>query len=72
MHGELVPGLEETPDVSPREYAVLVPIVAAIVAIGVFPKPFLERIEPSAGRHAQVIEVEPSSATVVQAAEGEG
>ena len=72
MHGELGPGLEETPDVSPREYAVLVPIVAAIVAIGVFPKPFLERIEPSAERHAQVIEVVPRSASAVQASGGEG
>jgi NADH-quinone oxidoreductase subunit M len=72
MHGKLGPGLEDTPDVSPREYAMLVPIVAAIVAIGVFPKPFLERIEPSAGRHAQLIEVTPESATVIQARGGEG
>ena len=72
MHGELRPGLEDTPDVTPREYAVLVPVVAAIVAIGVFPKPFLERIEPSAERHAQVIEVAPRSDTAVQASGGEG
>jgi NADH-quinone oxidoreductase subunit M len=72
MHGELRPGLEDTPDVSPREYAVLVPIVAAIIAIGVFPKPILDRIEPSAERHARLIEVVPQSATVVQAAGGGG
>ena len=71
MHGELRPGLEDTPDVSPREYAILVPIVAAIVAIGVFPKPLLARIEPAAGRHAQLIEVAPATAPLVQA-EGEG
>jgi NADH-quinone oxidoreductase subunit M len=70
MHGELRPGLEDTPDVSPREYAILVPIVAAIVAIGVFPKPLLDRIEPSAERHAQLIEVSPAEAPLVQA-EGE-
>jgi NADH-quinone oxidoreductase subunit M len=73
MHGPLPAHLEDTPDVSPREYAVLVPVVAAIVAIGVFPKPFLERIEPSAERQARLIEVVPESATpVVQAAGGEG
>jgi len=42
------------------------------VAIGVFPKPLLERIEPSAERHAQVIEVAPRSETAVQASGGEG
>jgi NADH-quinone oxidoreductase subunit M len=73
MHGELRPGLEDTPDVSPREYAMLVPIVAAIVAIGVFPKPLLDRIEPSAERQARLIEVVPASAPALQAsAEGEG
>jgi NADH-quinone oxidoreductase subunit M len=71
MHGELRPGLEDTPDVSPREYAVLIPVVAAIVAIGVFPKPFLERIEPAAERHAQLIQVGPD-APGTQLAEGEG
>jgi NADH-quinone oxidoreductase subunit M len=73
MHGEVRPGLEDIPDVSFREYAILVPVVAAIVAIGVFPKPFLERIEPSAERQARLIEVVPESSTpVVQAAGGEG
>jgi NADH-quinone oxidoreductase subunit M len=69
MHGELRPGLEDTPDVSPREYAILVPIVAAIVAIGVFPKPLLERIEPSAQRHAQFLEAPPAEGPLVQVAE---
>ncbi len=36
------------PDVSWREAAMLGPIVILIVAIGVHPKPFLDRIEPSA------------------------
>jgi NADH-quinone oxidoreductase subunit M len=72
MHGELRVGLEDTPDVSPREYAILVPIVAAIVAIGVFPKPFLDRIEPSAERQARLIQVVPESASSIQAAGAEG
>ena len=35
-------------DLRRLEYAVLVPLIAAIVAIGVYPKPFLDRINPSA------------------------
>ncbi len=34
-------------DLRPREIAVLVPIAALIVFLGVYPKPALERIEPS-------------------------
>jgi NADH-quinone oxidoreductase subunit M len=72
MHGDLPPALADTPDVSGREIAILAPVVAAIVAIGVYPKPFLDRIEPSADRHARLIRVEPGPAPVVQAAPGEG
>lgn len=36
------------PDLRPREIGMLVPMLALIVTIGVYPKPFLERIEPSA------------------------
>jgi NADH-quinone oxidoreductase subunit M len=34
-------------DLSVREWVVLVPIVLACLWIGVYPKPFLERMEPS-------------------------
>jgi NADH-quinone oxidoreductase subunit M len=51
-------------DLSPREYAVLVPVVALIVAIGVYPKPFLDRIEPAAERHAELIHQEPPAPVV--------
>jgi NADH-quinone oxidoreductase subunit M len=37
-------------DISLREIAMLAPVVALIVFIGVYPKPFLDRIEPSAAR----------------------
>ncbi|MGH2663091.1 MAG: complex I subunit 4 family protein [Actinomycetota bacterium] len=70
MHGEPRPELAGTPDLSLREYAALVPVVAAIVAIGVFPRPLLERIEPAADRHARMIQVEPDSATPIQAEGG--
>jgi NADH-quinone oxidoreductase subunit M len=36
------------PDLTKREVAILAPVVALILFIGFFPKPFLERIEPAA------------------------
>jgi NADH-quinone oxidoreductase subunit M len=40
------------PDLHLREVVMLAPIVALIAAIGVYPKPFLDRIEPSARQAA--------------------
>jgi NADH-quinone oxidoreductase subunit M len=37
-------------DLTGREWAVLAPLVAAIVVLGLFPRPVLERVEPSATR----------------------
>jgi NADH-quinone oxidoreductase subunit M len=37
-------------DINLREVAMLAPIIAVIVFIGVYPRPFLERIEPAAER----------------------
>jgi NADH-quinone oxidoreductase subunit M len=41
---------EKLPDLSLRELAVLVPLLAGIFWIGIYPKPILERMEPAA-RH---------------------
>jgi NADH-quinone oxidoreductase subunit M len=38
------------PDINLREVLLATPIIIAIVAIGVFPKPFLDRINPSTAR----------------------
>ena len=40
-------------DLNVRELVMLAPIVALIIFIGVYPKPFLDRIEPSAERLVQ-------------------
>jgi NADH-quinone oxidoreductase subunit M len=42
------------PDLSAREWAILAPLVAAIVALGMFPGPVLDRVEPSAQRVAEL------------------
>ncbi|MFP5353488.1 MAG: NADH-quinone oxidoreductase subunit M [Actinomycetota bacterium] len=41
------------PDVNVRELAMLAPVMAMIVLIGVYPKPFLDRINPAAERLVQ-------------------
>src|SRR2546421_4153125 len=41
-------GNEKLADPSPRELAVLVPLLVCILWVGVYPKPFLRRMEPSA------------------------
>jgi NADH-quinone oxidoreductase subunit M len=47
MHGPLAAEHARHPDLSLRETAVIAPIVAAILLIGIYPKLFLDRINPS-------------------------
>src|SRR3989442_540359 len=42
------PENEKLTDLTPREIAVLVPLLVCILWVGVYPKPFLRRMEPSA------------------------
>jgi len=35
------------PDLTRREWAVMLPILGMIIMLGVYPQPFLKRIEPS-------------------------
>jgi NADH-quinone oxidoreductase subunit M len=37
-------------DLDGREWAILAPLVAAIIVLGLFPRPVLDRVEPSAQR----------------------
>jgi NADH-quinone oxidoreductase subunit M len=49
MHGTIrVEEHRRLPDLDFREYAILAPILAGILFIGIFPKPLLSRIEPAA------------------------
>jgi NADH-quinone oxidoreductase subunit M len=43
-------------DLVPREIAMLAPALALIVVIGVYPKPFLSRIEPAANKVVQQLD----------------
>jgi NADH-quinone oxidoreductase subunit M len=54
FHGpRLVTDRVAFPDLRPRELALLAPIVVMIFWIGVFPQPFLDRINPAAERVVQ-------------------
>ena len=44
------------PDIKVREWLMLAPVMALILAIGVYPKPFLDRIEPSAEKVVQQLQ----------------
>src|SRR5206468_7571054 len=50
FHGEPDEANAATPDMNFSEFLVMVPLLAAIVFLGVYPKPVLDRIEPSVDR----------------------
>ena len=72
FHGPIT--IEENrrvPDVSLREAVALVPLLGMIVLIGVWPKPFLERMEPSLERvRARVVQQAPVAAVQGTAEQG--
>src|SRR5438270_4546696 len=57
---------EKPADLSPREIAVLVPLLACIIWIGVYPKPILQRMEPSAQQLIQSVRVDAASSTAAR------
>src|SRR5437763_1710420 len=57
---------EKLADLSPREIAVLVPLLACIIWIGVYPKPILQRMEPSAQQLVQSVRANAASFTAVR------
>ena len=57
MHGPIE--IEENrrmPDLSAREVVLLAPVIAAIVVIGVWPRPLLDRMEPSVERVVRLVQ----------------
>jgi NADH-quinone oxidoreductase subunit M len=56
FHGEPDEENAATPDLSWREGLVLAPLLAAIVFLGIYPRPVLERMEPAVDRLLQHVE----------------
>jgi NADH-quinone oxidoreductase subunit M len=48
LHGPTTPGNENHPDLNKREIAAIAPVIAIIVALGFYPKPALDLINPAA------------------------
>ena len=71
FHGEPTVEANRTmSDLRPREVVMLAPLLVLIVGIGVYPNPFLERIEPSAEKVVKTLEdasVIPGSEDVAEA-----
>jgi NADH-quinone oxidoreductase subunit M len=57
---------EKLVDLSPREIAVLVPLLACILWIGIYPKPILRRMEPSARQLIQSVRLNAASFTAAR------
>ena len=53
---------QKLPDLSLREGLVLLPLLAAIIWIGVYPRPFLDRMEPAARRLVETVHPRPPAA----------
>jgi NADH-quinone oxidoreductase subunit M len=53
MLGELSPKNEMLKDLSARELAVMLPLVALVFWIGLYPRPFLALLEPPAAEIVQ-------------------
>jgi len=60
------PENERLPDLSPREIAVLAPLLACIVWIGVYPAPILRRMEPAAINLIQSVRVDAATITATR------
>jgi NADH-quinone oxidoreductase subunit M len=50
MTGPVKEGNERLYDLVPRELAVVVPLIAALLVLGIYPKPVLDFINPAVGQ----------------------
>jgi NADH-quinone oxidoreductase subunit M len=57
MTGELTPETENTPDLRPWELLVVAPVMVVILALGFFPKPLLDYINPTVDRTLHSVSV---------------
>jgi NADH-quinone oxidoreductase subunit M len=57
---------EKLADLTPREIAVLAPLVACILWIGVYPQPILRRMEPAARHFIQTVRLNAAAFTAVR------
>ncbi|MFE6775230.1 NADH-quinone oxidoreductase subunit M [Streptomyces sp. NPDC057702] len=56
MTGPVKAGVENMPDLRARELTVVVPLIALLVFLGVYPKPVTEMIDPAVGHTLSVVD----------------
>jgi len=69
MTGPVKEGLEDTRDLHAREVWAVAPLIAVIIALGVYPKPVLDVINPAVERTLQYVERTDPAPTVPATAE---
>jgi len=52
---------EHLTDLSPRELAIMLPLIAGIVWLGLYPAPVLRRMEPAAQHYLEAVGAQPAS-----------
>jgi NADH-quinone oxidoreductase subunit M len=73
MNGPVAESVSGMPDLKPRELAAVVPLIALIIAMGVYPKPVLDVINPAVkATMSQVHSTDPVPAHPVSAAAQKG
>ena len=63
------PANRNIPDLNARELTILMPLVILILWIGIYPRPFLDRMEPSVNRLVQYLEAVSTPVAVTPPAE---
>ncbi|GFG54768.1 hypothetical protein MAGR_62090 [Mycolicibacterium agri] len=58
MTGPVTEGNERVRDLVPREVVVVAPLIALLIALGVYPKPVLDIIDPAVGHTLSVVGAE--------------
>ncbi len=72
FHGSPDGDNADMPDMNRRELLVMAPLIAAIIFLGVYPKPVLDRIEPAVDRLVAHVEDNSDFTQPEVAAEGTG
>ena len=71
MTGPLKPGCEGVRDVTGREVIAIAPLIALIIALGVFPAPVLDVINPAVNQTLAAVGVEDPAVGVNAGGEGQ-
>jgi NADH-quinone oxidoreductase subunit M len=64
-HGPVTENVKGMVDAVPREVLAIAPIIALTLAVGVFPKPVFDVVNPAIERTLEFVDIEPVAPEVV-------